>query len=134
MEESVNPWIVIVATACSGAIGLPNLNAVVTPDTGYSGSVYSPSVAPAPAISVFRAKTRKEAEELAVGYSERMLDGGIVGLNPIRDWPGVGCSESAVVVSPDGKAYVVKRQSKTKKVMREVEESDGWETVWTERP
>ena len=131
----MNPWIVIIATACSG---LPSMVDVVTGTrnhaTAYFDSVYQPPIAPAPAISVFRAKSREEAEALATGYRERRLDGAVVALESVRAWPGTGCSESAVVVSPDGKTYIVRPQPKTKKVLREVEEPDGTETIWTEQP
>ena len=102
--------------------------------TGSLGSVHRPIPVDAPQLYVFRAKSRGEAEELAIGYREIRYSDSVSGMTLTRTPSPLGCAESAVVVSPDGKAYTVKRQSKTKKVMREVEEPDGSETIWTERP
>ena len=124
----MNPWIVIVAAAC--APNPPNVvNAVNIPPT-----VYLAPVAPAPSIAVYRASSRAEAEALAIGYRERKLGSGIAALEPTRPSSSYNCSESLVVIAPDGKVYSVSRQQKTKKVTRVVDEPDGTEIVWTEQP
>ena len=135
MGEEVNHWIVIVATACSGFRPTLDLNAV-TSNIGSSSlsGVYRPIPVDPPQLYVFRAKSRDEAEVFAIGYREIRYSDSVSGMTLTRTPPPLGCAESAVVVSPDGNVYSVKRQPKTKKVMREVEEPDGSEIIWDEKP
>ena len=124
----MNPWIVIVATACASN----QLNVVNTVDIRPTS--YRIPVAPAPSIAVYRAASRDEAEALAIGYRERKLADAAIGApEPTRPWVGLGCSESSVVIAPDGRAYSVSRKQKTREVTRVVEEPDGTEVVWSER-
>ena len=135
MEEKVNHWIVIVATACYGYSTTLGTNVVIpTIDTGSSSSVYRPVHVNPPQLYVFKAKSRAEAEELAIGYRMASIGDSMSIATQTREPSPFGCAESAVVVSPDGKAYTVVRLAKTKKVMREVEEPDGTETIWAEQP
>ena len=125
-------WIVIVATVAAS-------NALLVPDV-YSSpainlpSTYSVPLPPAPTISVYRAASKAEAEDIARGYKVTTLEGGIQGVTPVRPDAFGWSSCAAVIITPDGKAYRVTSVERKRKVMREVEESDGWSTVWDEIP
>jgi hypothetical protein len=124
-------WIVIIAVVCAES-QLNAIPATVLPFTPNSlSAVYHyPPPPPTPTMHVVRAASRKEAEEQALGYHEST---GTMWCDEKIAVPGLfagNCSRAAIVIAPDGTHFKVTKVSKTKKVQREVEESDGWEARW----
>lgn len=128
-------WIVIIAVSAGSSMSL-SVPATFTPALYSTPAIYNaPPPPPPPTIIVVRAKTREEAETQARGY---YLKGSAMWTDEKLAVPGLlwshGSSRAVVIIAPDGKVYRVENVEKKKRVMREVEESDGWEMKWTEQP
>lgn len=131
----MNDWIVIIAIV-SGGISATVLtdSPLITPSHGTT-ALYTPPPPPAPRITIVRVKTRAEAEAQALGYYTN--DGGVTWTDEKLIAPSFyswQSSRAAVVISPDGTVYRVDRVERKRKVVREIEESDGWETRWDVAP
>jgi len=128
-------WIVIIAVShgSSMSLSVPATAPVFTPNMNSVPAIYhAPPPPPPPTITVVRVKTREEVEDQARGYymkantmwsDERIAVPGLYSFSSSR---------SVVVISPDGKVHKVESVERKKKVVREIEESDGWETRWEE--
>ena len=132
----MNGWIVIIAIVSGGISGTVLTDSpLITPSHGTTALYVPPPPPPAPRITIVRATTRAEAEAQALGYYTN--DRGVMwtddklGAPSLYSWQS---SRAAVVISPGGKVYRVDRVEKKRKVIREIEESDGWETRWEVAP
>lgn len=112
-------WVVIVAVSCT-SLGVTLTDVSVVASIGVSGStaVYRGNPPSEPELTFRFADSREEAQEMA---TEPTLH-------------GPDCAVSSWVLSPDGKAFRVSRVQRTRKVVREVEEPDGWDAKWDEVP
>lgn len=128
-------WIVIIAAAHGSSMGLsiPAVTPAFPPSMGSVPAFYQmPPPPPPPTITVVRVKTREDVEDQARGY---YIKGSAMWADERIAVPGLysfSSSRSVVVISPDGKVHKVESVERKKKVVREIEESDGWETRWEE--
>ena len=132
----MNGWIVIIAIVSGGISGTVLTDSpLITPSHGTTALYTPPPPPPAPQITIVRVKTRAEAEAQALGYytndTGAMWAADKLVAPSLFSWQS---SRAAVVISPEGKVYRVERVEKKRKVVREVEESDGWETRWEVAP
>jgi hypothetical protein len=102
-------WILIIATVC-----YPNPLLVSTPAVVQMDSFTQP-IPPRPTIEARPFKSRAELEAFVL---TRVVWG--------------PCSESLMGIAPDGAAWQIERVERKKKVVREVEESDGYAVEWRE--
>lgn len=120
-------WIVIIATCCYPSLIMTpafsyTTNTTVdinsTSSTALQGSVlqnYLPSE-PSGAMIVTKVNSKKEAEDFILTY---------VQFGP--------CSYESLIITPDNKIFTVSKVQKTKSVLREVQEPDGYKLVWSEK-
>lgn len=128
-------WIVIIALSQNTSMNLsvPANIPGFTPSIGSIPAIYhTPPPPPPPVITVVRAKSLAEAEAQARGC---YIKDGATWTDDRIVAPAffpTATSRAVVIITPDGRVWRVESVEKKKKVVREVEESDGWEMRWTE--